>query len=114
MPRRPCLNSCGNLAKPGGPRCTECERDHQRHRNATRPQYAGSWATDAKQAIANHRAQHGDVCPGWQRAPHPITATEWTCDHDLGPLCRSCNGSKGGSHDRQRRAAEREHDISSS
>ena len=107
MPRRPCLTCSNHLAEPGKPRCTECERDYQRRRNASRPQYAGNWAADARAQIAAHRATHGDRCPGWQRPPHAIHPDEWTCDHDVGPLCRSCNGAKGGGHDRRRAQAER-------
>lgn len=107
MPSRPCVQCLSQLARPGRPRCDDCERGHQRHRNATRPQYRGTWPTEAKRQIAAYRAQHGDVCPGWQREPHDIDPADWTCDHDQGPLCRSCNGSKGGSHDRARAQARR-------
>lgn len=108
MPRRPCLGCPhGNIAEPGKPRCRSCEQQYQRQRNASRPQYRGTWATHSKQAIAAYRAEHGDVCPGWSRPPHPVTPDQWTCDHDLGPLCRKCNSAKGGSHDRRRAATQR-------
>jgi len=56
-------------------------------------------------AVADWRAKHGDVCPGYNRPPHP--ATDLTADHLLpraqggGPgsplavLCRSCNSARG-------------------
>ena len=114
MPRRSCLGvpptPCPTqaLAEPGKPRCASCEQQHQRQRNATRPQYRGDWPTIAKQTIAAYRAIYGDVCPGWQREPHEIPPSDWACDHDLGALCIRCNGSKGGSHDRARAVAQRE------
>ena len=115
MPRRPCLGlpptpcPTRSLARPGKPRCPGCEATHQRHRNASRPQYRGDWPTESKQRIAVYRAQHGDVCPGWSGdpTPHPIHPSQWTCDHDEGPMCRAHNGSKGGSHDRTRAVAHR-------
>ena len=106
MPRRPCL-TCPALAEPGKPRCKRCESGYQRHRNATRPQYRGTWPAQSRQQIADYRAQHGDTCPGWGRDPHPIDPTQWTTDHDEGPMCRSCNGTKGATHDRARRAEQR-------
>lgn len=68
-----------------------------------KPQYRGDWPTRSRAAIAAHRAQHGDVCPGWRHPPHVIHRSEWTCDHELGPLCRSCNSRKGVMHDRPKR-----------
>lgn len=59
-------------------------------------------------AVAIHRAEYGDWCPGWGRPDH--TAEPWnplTADHidsvasggaEDGPLqvlCRSCNSAKG-------------------
>lgn len=57
-------------------------------------------------AVAQHRAQYGNVCPGWRRLEHE--ATDLTADHPvavadggdesaaLEVLCRSCNAAKGG------------------
>lgn len=73
-----------------------------RPRKPYRAKYHGSWPTEAKARIAAHRANHGDLCPGWARDPHPIDPTAWTCDHDLGPLCRSCNSRKGATIDKER------------
>lgn len=95
--RRPCL-TCGTSTSTG-PRCPNCETAHHQRRNANprrRSRYGGNWATHAKQTIAAHRHAHGDICPGWRRPPHPIHPADWTCDHDLGPLCRSCNSTKAG------------------
>jgi 5-methylcytosine-specific restriction protein A len=63
------------------------------------------------QAVAAWRAQHGDICPGYRRAPHP--ATDLTADHPvarslggaedqaLAILCARCNASKGGRRGRR-------------
>lgn len=112
MPLRPCL---GLPDQPPCPRLTTNSRcpDHARtvearHTQAKRTRRPrASAAEDARraQAIAQWRAQHGDVCPGWQRAPH--AASDLTADHkvavaagggehgELTVLCRSCNGRKG-------------------
>lgn len=102
MPRRPCFTTgCHQLAPPGKPRCPTCEQAHQRTRNARRTHYQGDWPRLSRQAIAQHRAIHGDWCPGWRRPPHP--ATDLTADHTqprsldagLRVLCRSCNSARG-------------------
>lgn len=108
MARRPCLTDPTHpLAPEGKSRCVGCESELQRERNASRPQYRGTWPTESRQRIAEHRAIHGDRCPGWEHPPHDIHPDDWACDHDVGPLCIRCNGRKGGGHDRQRAAARR-------
>lgn len=84
------------------PRCPPHERQWQAQRNAARIHYHGPWPAEARHQIEAHRLTHGDTCPGWRRDPHPIDAADWTCDHDVGPLCRSCNSSKGATFDRGR------------
>lgn len=115
MPLRPCLGwqhePCGKLSPN-----TRCPRhDHMRRQASNaryrphrerRPDYTSQERTRRAEAVAAWRAMHGDVCPGWQRPPHP--ASDLTADHpievaaggsegqDLMVLCRSCNSSKGG------------------
>jgi 5-methylcytosine-specific restriction enzyme A len=96
--QRPCLE-CGKPCQ--GSRCPTHQAAWKANRNA-RPQWKGNWPTVARNTIAAYRATHGDICPGWGHDPHPIAPTQWTCDHDLGPMCRSCNGRKGAVHDRPR------------
>lgn len=92
----PCLD-CGLPSE--GSRCPGHERAHRALRGR-------AWRTMAKAAIAAHVAEHGYVCPGWQREPHP--STDLTADHGIplavggDPLpaqvtilCRGCNGRKG-------------------
>jgi 5-methylcytosine-specific restriction protein A len=84
--RRACLD-CGAISD--GSRCEL----HRKARHTNR--YGRGWQRFARMRIANYRAVHGDVCPGWQRPPHPIDPQEWTVDHDVGqPMCRSCNSRK--------------------
>jgi 5-methylcytosine-specific restriction protein A len=98
MPRRPCLD-CG-VPTPGT-RCPTHTRQHDQQRNATRTHYRGDWPALARAVVAQHRATHGDWCPGWAVPPHP--ATDLTCDHvdprsltsGLRVLCRACNGRRG-------------------
>lgn len=109
MPRRPCLGpavgSCPHsaLALPGKPRCSNCETSHQHKRNQRRSHYQGDWPRLARQAIANHLATYGPVCPGWQRPSHTVEPSSLTADHinprsladGIGVLCRGCNARKG-------------------
>jgi 5-methylcytosine-specific restriction protein A len=101
MVRRPCLD-CGTLTN-GTTRCDPCTRATRRARgSATARGYNAAWARHAKATIAAHRRRHGDTCPGWDRPAHPIAPADWVCDHDIGPLCRSCNGTKAATLDRAR------------
>ncbi|HEV2071091.1 MAG TPA: HNH endonuclease [Acidimicrobiales bacterium] len=63
--------------------------------------------------LARWRAEHGDWCPGYGRAPHP--ATDLSLDHvvsrseggrsepgNAGVLCIGCNVRKGGRNRRRR------------
>lgn len=86
-----------------GRRCPPHQQAWQHQHNLERTQYRGTWPKESAARIAAHRALNGDVCPGYGRAPHPIDPADWTCDHDLGPLCRSCNGRKGATTDKQHR-----------
>jgi 5-methylcytosine-specific restriction protein A len=66
--------------------------------------------------FASWIAEHGTVCPGFERRPHEVAASELTLDHvvplaadgdsdepgNLAVLCRSCNSRKS----TRRRAAE--------
>lgn len=113
MPLRPCLD-CGTLTQ--GTRCpthADIKRRasnarHRPHRDR-RPDYDATEKQRRAQTVAAWRAQHGDLCPGWQRPPHMAdpTTNPLTADHHhavhaggaergpLGVLCRSCNSSKG-------------------
>lgn len=62
-------------------RCRRCELDHQRARNATRPQYAGSWYATSRRA---RKAQPWCSICG--------TNADLTLDHEHGQVeCRECN-----------------------
>lgn len=71
---------------------------HARRRRAA---YGGEWPRISREAIAAHRAVHGNWCPGWGVDPHP--SADLTADHvnplrlDAGVrvLCRACNGRRG-------------------
>jgi 5-methylcytosine-specific restriction protein A len=109
VPRRPCLEAgCPRLALPGKARCSEHHRVRDRQRGtATQRGYGYAWQQQSRQAIVAHRASHGDVCPGFGRDAHRVDPSDWCCDHDLGPLCRSCNAVKANTHDKQRAAVAR-------
>jgi 5-methylcytosine-specific restriction protein A len=98
--RRLCAD-CPNPAPPGHTRCPPCDRTHRTRYTHRNQQYRGTWPTTAARRIANYRARHGDICPGYGTEPHPTT--DWVCDHDLGPMCRSCNSRKAATTDRARR-----------
>lgn len=80
MARRLCLD-CGTRAD--GTRCAACRRPKDRailqakRQRRPRPGHAEDRRRAA--AVAEHRQEHGDWCPGWQREPH--SATDLTADH---------------------------------
>lgn len=104
MPLRPCLD-CGALSQ--GARCPghtrAKERGYDRAKRLVRP-VTWEQRQDRACAIAEHRTQFGDWCPGYMRDPHP--STDLTADHPievsqggaegqpLTVLCRSCNSVK--------------------
>jgi hypothetical protein len=97
-PLKPCLD-CGRLQQLGS-RCRTCTQRRDAERNSSRPQYQGEWRHVRARVIQLWIDQHGLICPGWGRAPHP--AADLTGDHNddgtIGVLCRSCNGRKGATH----------------
>lgn len=106
--QRPCLN-CRTLTR-NASRCDRCESAYQRTRDQVRGSahqrgYTQAWRTTAALAVAQHRAEHGDWCPGWKVASHP--STDLTADHivpkaaggtddpsNVQVLCRGCNARK--------------------
>lgn len=98
---------CGRVfkrEKPRQARCNEHQRIHDKKHNK-RSYRTTKAANRRKQAVAAHVKQHGWVCPGYGREPHP--AYDLTADHikpraaggsewgKLAVLCRSCNSRKG-------------------
>jgi hypothetical protein len=96
--RRPCLGLPGYPCRAitSSSRCPHCQRQR-------RNRYRGAWPALARQAVARYRTAYGDTCPGYDRAPHPTT--DWVVDHDLGPMCRQCNGRKAATVDTARALA---------
>ena len=92
MTTRPCLD-CGALTtRPS--RCTTCEQQHNAARNARRTWYSGDWAKRSTEARAAWVAEHGWVCPGYQRPAHE--AMDLELDHTTGAvLCHRCNVAAG-------------------
>lgn len=104
MTAKLCLG-CGGFSN--GSRCPACARLVERRRTTAkhhRRPYTAAMRTRRAKAVADHRAIHGDWCPGWRRPAHD--ATDLTADHvipvsaggaedgPLGVLCRVCNGAK--------------------
>lgn len=92
--------ACGAFTR-NGPRCTQCEAEHQAHRNATRTHYQGDYRT---RAAALRRAATMDpttVC--WLCGEPARPDDPWTADHvtagdpssELRPAHRSCNSARG-------------------
>lgn len=103
MPGRPCLD-CGAISDQ-----SRCPTHRQAVERARKPRPTNLTRDDAERkrraaAVAQHRAQHGDWCPGYGIPPHP--SADLTADHVVavaqggppdGPLqvlCRPCNGRK--------------------
>ncbi|WP_371646480.1 HNH endonuclease [Streptomyces mirabilis] len=106
--QRPCL-VCGTLTR-NASRCDTHQAAWQQQQDRARGSahqrgYTQAWRTTAARAVAEHRAAHGDWCPGFGVPPHP--ASDLTADHripkarggsddpeNIGVLCRACNGRK--------------------
>jgi hypothetical protein len=85
-------------------RCPDCRRTYERLKSRSRRRTAAE--RRRRQAlIAAHVREHGWVCPGFERDPHP--SDDLTADH-LEPqahggrpesairiLCRACNSRRG-------------------
>jgi 5-methylcytosine-specific restriction protein A len=103
---RACLG-CGRLVR-GGSRCPRCRAQVERAKSARRPGLKRYDETKRRrEAVADHRARHGDWCPGVPelgRPAHP--SADLTADHvhevrlggaEAGPLvvrCRPCNSAR--------------------
>jgi 5-methylcytosine-specific restriction protein A len=90
------------------PRGQVCPKQ-QRRANTRRKRSKGE-RLRRQAVIAQHVAQHGYVCPGYDVPAHP--SSDLTADHiqpvarggseeggALQVLCRSCNGRRGHGHD---------------
>jgi 5-methylcytosine-specific restriction protein A len=102
---RPCLG-CKQPVR-GKPRCSDCQRDHDRAKAARRPDLHNDAAERRRRArvVADHRAIVGNWCPGWERQPAHLSA-DLTADHvrevaaggrpdgRLVVRCRSCNAAR--------------------
>jgi hypothetical protein len=93
-------------------RCRDCQRARDRAHNARR-RATDTYAERQRRAATVRAwiAEHGYLCPGWQRPPHPADPEHNPLcgDHldppgaggpehgPLGVLCRRCNSAKGAS-----------------
>jgi len=66
----------------------------------------GGWRKRSAATITAHREKFGNVCPGWRIDRH--VSTDLVVDHDVGVLCRSCNGRKAATDDKVKHAAASE------
>lgn len=106
--QRPCLD-CGALTR-NASRCDthqaawQARQDAQRG-SSTQRGYGTTWRRNRDTAVAHHRAQHGDWCPGYGVPGHPVV--DLTGDHripksrggtddpdNIDVLCRACNSRK--------------------
>jgi hypothetical protein len=96
---RPCLD-CGKQVR-GKPRCRDCEHVMARAKAAKRPAMRTYAETERRRrAVATHRAEVGDWCPGLEDHPaHPCA--DLVADHvvevrigglETGPLRVLCRG----------------------
>ncbi|MER6064840.1 HNH endonuclease [Streptomyces sp. NPDC001792] len=105
---RPCL-VCNTLTR-NASRCDTHQQQWQQQQDRVRGSahqrgYTQAWRTTAAHAVAQHREQWGDWCPGFKVAGHP--STDLTADHivpkaaggtddpaNIQVLCRGCNSRK--------------------
>lgn len=102
-PKVPCAD-CGRPCN--GKRCRPCFLRSLPPR-VDRPAYSWAERKRRKHVVETHRAQYGDVCPGWQIPAHPVAhGDKLTADHvtpyaisgdeggPLAVLCGKCNSAK--------------------
>lgn len=108
MPQRPCL-VCGRLTR-NPSRCDVHQAEYMAARNARRGSanargYTAEYRKRAAYVLAQHRATHGEHCPGYRVPAH--VSSDLTVDHivplakggthelsNLSVLCRACNARK--------------------
>ncbi len=106
MPRRgraPCLG-CGTPTPRRPAWCDTCWPNSPRARRTR----GRAGVNLRRQAIADHLASFGPICPGWNRDPHRVPPADLTVDHitplalggtdepsNLRVLCSRCNASRG-------------------
>jgi 5-methylcytosine-specific restriction protein A len=106
--QRPCLG-CRRLTR-NPSRCDTCQAARQQQidqaRGSTHQRgYGSTWQRTSTAAIARHREQYGNWCPGWQVPAHQDT--DLTADHivakanggsddqaNVQVMCRKCNARK--------------------
>jgi hypothetical protein len=107
MMRRPCLGwdgrPCAQLVRPPALRCAPHQALRDRQVDASRGTtaergYGSEWQREARATLRAWVAEHGHVCPGWGRRPHE--SADLVVDHQVGPLCRSCNSRKAATFDK--------------
>lgn len=114
---RPCL-TCGQLTTYGS-RCEEHarqERNRQKRRRRVEDYDDPRWRALSAAILADHRAEHGDLCPGIDGEHLPHLTRDLTVDHvrpfrDGGELldrantrvlCRTYNGILANRREEQR------------
>jgi 5-methylcytosine-specific restriction protein A len=106
--QRPCL-VCGTLTR-NASRCDTHQQQYQQRQDRARGSahqrgYTQAWRTAAAAAVTEHKAAHGDWCPGWGVPAH--ASSDLTGDHitpkaaggtddptNIQILCRGCNARK--------------------
>lgn len=102
MPQRFCA-VCGRLS--GNQSRCAAHKIKRADRKSTTNDYSGAWRRQSEKTRAEWVEAHGEVCPGWNKSAHP--SKDLVVDHDVGVLCRACNGRKAATHDKQRKQAGR-------
>ena len=100
--KRPCLD-CGALTE-NRSRCRRCQAKAVRGTpkvRASSAYYDRAWRDHSRRLREAWVEGNGWVCPGWKRPAH--ASTDLVVDHDVGVLCRGCNGVKAATFDKQRR-----------
>jgi 5-methylcytosine-specific restriction protein A len=99
---------CGTSIPRGSSRC----KAHQTYgAKSGQPTPSHAEKQRRRRLVEQWRAEHGNVCPGWNREPHAVEpGNVLTADHlipqsisgsaagELRVLCRRCNTARGGTN----------------
>lgn len=100
--RRPCAQrDCLAYVQSPASYCPPHLAKRQQRPSTAARGYNAEWRRLSEETRRAWVLERGPWCPGWERDGHWVRESDLCLDHDVGVLCRQCNGRKGGGYDRR-------------